>query len=74
MTTINKSALVTHSANDMYKLVDDIEAYPEFLPWCKSTTVLSRTKDEVRASIQIAHSEQHCNDPGQVSHLRFLPQ
>ena len=56
MTTINKSALVTHSANDMYKLVDDIEAYPEFLPWCKSTTVLSRTKDEVRASIQIAHS------------------
>lgn len=40
----------------MYKLVDDIEAYPEFLPWCKSTTVLSRTKDEVRASIQIAHS------------------
>jgi len=34
MTTISKSALVSHSPEEMFKLVDDIEAYAEFLPWC----------------------------------------
>ena len=38
----------------MYDLVNDIEAYPLFLPWCRSTTVHSRSDDEVRATIEIA--------------------
>lgn len=54
MTVINRSALVPFSANDMFKLVDDIEHYPAFLPWCKSTTIISRDENEVTASIEIA--------------------
>lgn len=56
MTVINRSALVPFSANDMFKLVDDIESYAEFLPWCKSTTVINRAEDntEVTGSIEIA--------------------
>ena len=55
MPTINKSALVSHDASDMFDIVDDIESYPEFLPWCGDTSVSSRNGDEVRASIEIAH-------------------
>ncbi len=54
MTIINKFALVPYTPAQMYALVDDIEAYPEFLPWCKSTRVLSRTQDEVRATIELS--------------------
>lgn len=38
----------------MYDLVDDIAAYPQFLPWCTATRVLSRDEDEVRAIINLA--------------------
>ncbi|TDT43587.1 ribosome-associated toxin RatA of RatAB toxin-antitoxin module [Halospina denitrificans] len=31
---IERSALVRHSAREMFALVSDVEAYPEFLPWC----------------------------------------
>lgn len=55
MPTVNKSALVSHDASDMFHIVDDIESYPEFLPWCGATSVDSRDGDEVRASIEIAH-------------------
>lgn len=54
VTTVSRNALVPYAAGEMYALVDDIAAYPRFLPWCKSTTVLSRNEDEVRASIELA--------------------
>lgn len=38
----------------MYALVNDVESYPQFLPWCRSTRVLSRNEDEVRATIELA--------------------
>ena len=59
MTTITKTALVPYSAADMYALVSDIEAYPEFLPWCRSTRVLSRDHDELRAMIELAVGAVH---------------
>ena len=36
---------------DMYRLVDDIASYPEFLPWCSATTIHERSDDQVEASI-----------------------
>ncbi len=54
MTSISKSALVLYSPAQMFTLVDGIEAYPEFLPWCRTTNVLSRTDDEVRATIELS--------------------
>ena len=54
MTVINKSALVPYSPAQMFALVDDIESYPAFLPWCKRAQVLSRTEDEVRATIELS--------------------
>ena len=54
MTSISKSALVPYSSAQMFALVDGIEVYPEFLPWCRATQVLSRTDDEVRATIALS--------------------
>lgn len=54
MATVSKSALVAHSATEMYTLVNDIESYPRFLPWCRSSRILSRNQDEIKATIEIA--------------------
>ena len=56
MTTISKSALVSYSPEEMFKLVDGIEAYSEFLPWCGKATELSRDENGVEASVLISHS------------------
>lgn len=59
MTTISKNALVPYSATEMFDLVNDIESYERFLPWCRSSEVLSQSEDEVRATIEIAHGSLH---------------
>ena len=41
MKEITRSAIVEHSAAQMYALVDDIDAYPRFLPWCRAAQVES---------------------------------
>jgi ribosome-associated toxin RatA of RatAB toxin-antitoxin module len=37
----------------MFALVDDVERYPEFLPWCGATRLLYRDGAVTRAEIQI---------------------
>ncbi len=51
MQHISQQAIVQYSAKDMYLLVDDIASYPEFLPWCASTTIHTRDEEHVEASI-----------------------
>lgn len=59
MTIINKSALVSYSAEKLFQLVDDIDAYPDFLPWCNASEVLSRTDDEVKARLDLTKGAIH---------------
>lgn len=54
MAQISRSALVPYSAAQMYALVDSIQSYPDFLPWCRSAVEHQRETDSVRASIEIA--------------------
>ena len=54
MPLISRNALVPYSTAEMYNLVAAIEDYPKFLPWCRSTQVMSRNEQEVKASIEIA--------------------
>jgi ribosome-associated toxin RatA of RatAB toxin-antitoxin module len=51
---IKKSALVRHSAEQMFKLVADVEHYPDFLPWCSSTELLSATDEQICGRIEVA--------------------
>jgi ribosome-associated toxin RatA of RatAB toxin-antitoxin module len=54
MTVVEKSALVKFSARQMFDLVNDIEAYPRFLPWCGGSRILKREGDIVEAELMIS--------------------
>jgi ribosome-associated toxin RatA of RatAB toxin-antitoxin module len=56
MAKVNKSVLVAHSAKEMFDLVDNIEDYPAFLPWCAGATVLERAETGPLARIDINFS------------------
>ena len=53
MREVSRSALVPHSAQQMFALVEDIGSYPEFLPWCTDATIHSRDDDVVDASLEL---------------------
>ena len=53
MRKIARSAIVEHSAAEMYRLVEDVESYPQFLPWCVGAEVHSRTGSETRATLTV---------------------
>jgi ribosome-associated toxin RatA of RatAB toxin-antitoxin module len=52
---INRSVLVHHTPEQMYALVDAVEDYPRFLPWCGGSSVLHRDERITRASILILY-------------------
>ena len=41
MPSIQRAALVRCTPRQMYELVNDIESYPKFLPWCSRARVES---------------------------------
>ena len=53
MRKVNRSAIVPYSAREMFVLVDDVEAYPEFLPWCNQAEIHNRTEDSVEATLEL---------------------
>lgn len=53
MRKVNRSAIVPYSAREMFVLVDDVEAYPEFLPWCNQAEVHNRTDESVEATLEL---------------------
>ena len=59
ISVVKKSALVKFSAQQMFDLVDDIESYPQFLPWCSGSRVLRREDDIVEGEIHIAKAGFH---------------
>lgn len=59
MMRVEKSALVPYSAQAMYDLVADVEAYPEFLPGCRAVKVHERDAEHVKASIEMAKGPVH---------------
>jgi ribosome-associated toxin RatA of RatAB toxin-antitoxin module len=54
MPSVQKQLLLSFSAEQMFDLVDDIESYASFLPWCGGTSVERISAGEVHASITIA--------------------
>lgn len=53
MPTLERSALVTYSAQQMFELVNDVDAYPQFLPWCAGSSTLERGEDYYVARVDI---------------------
>jgi len=59
MTVIKRSALVPYTARQMFELVNGIEEYPRFLPWCSKTEILKKTDEEIEAAIEITWKGIH---------------
>ncbi len=53
MALVEKSVLIAHSAQQMFDLVDRVEDYPEFLPWCSRTELKYRDAQKTAATLHI---------------------
>lgn len=70
MQVVEKNVLVAHTPEQMFRLVDEVEQYPRFLPWCAKGEVHSREGDELVASLHIDYlrvkqhfTTKNCNVP-----------
>lgn len=65
MPTVRKSVIIPRSCATMFALVDDVERYPEFLPWCPATRLLERSAEVTRARLEVDYH-------GLKSHIETL--
>lgn len=79
MKNIARSAIVEHSAAEMYALVENIEPYPEFLPWCTAAQVHERVPGRTRATLTVgvgglSHAFTTLNDtrPGEAIDMHLV--
>lgn len=55
MARVEKTVLVSHTPARMFELVDRVEDYPRFLPWCGGSELHERDADHTLATIHIAY-------------------
>jgi ribosome-associated toxin RatA of RatAB toxin-antitoxin module len=53
MREVKRSALVSKPPAQLFALINDIESYPQFLPWCTHARVQSRSPEEIVATIGV---------------------
>ena len=53
MVKVEKNVLVPHSAEQMFTLVDRVEDYQAFLPWCGGIDLIERSEQTTTATIYI---------------------
>jgi ribosome-associated toxin RatA of RatAB toxin-antitoxin module len=53
MVKVEKNVLVPHSAEQMFTLVDTVEDYQAFLPWCGGVDLIERSEQTTTATIYI---------------------
>ena len=56
---MQRSALVPYSTEQMFDLIEQVEHYPEFLPWCTRTALIERTEAIVSATVEVGFREVH---------------
>lgn len=59
LNTVRQSRDVPFSAAQMYALVNDIESYPQFLPWCSAARVIAPGATALSASITLSAAGVH---------------
>src|SRR5262249_31046982 len=79
MKRIARSALVECGAEAFYALVEDIESYPAFLPWCAAVQVRERAPGRTVATLTLAakglrqsFTTENTNQPGRAIDMRLL--
>ena len=59
MRQVHRTVLLPFSAEQLYALVNDVDAYPEFLPWCRSSSFEQVSSTEMVATLDLALSALH---------------
>ncbi len=79
MRSVHKSALVRYPAATLFAIVNDIESYPQFLPWCRSARILMREGDIIEAELEVARggfqksfATRNYNIPGREIRMTLL--
>ena len=54
MTEIQRSALLPYPASKLFELVNDIEAYPQYMDGCVAASVLRHEGDLMEAQLELA--------------------
>ncbi|MBC3878968.1 type II toxin-antitoxin system RatA family toxin [Undibacterium sp. FT79W] len=53
MAVVHKTVFIGYSAAQMFALVEQVEKYPEFLPWCGEVKVVERSETNLIATLAI---------------------
>jgi ribosome-associated toxin RatA of RatAB toxin-antitoxin module len=79
MAIVEKSVLIGHSAAKMYALVADVEAYPQFLPWCSGAEVQSLDARKAMATLHVNYhglrqnfTTENCMDKGVLIEMKLV--
>jgi ribosome-associated toxin RatA of RatAB toxin-antitoxin module len=79
MAEITKSVLVGYAPEQMFSLVDAVERYPEFLPWCGSASVAYRDERRTLATILIQYrgirhgfTTENLKEPGRLIRMKLV--
>lgn len=53
MHSFRESRVIPYDVEFIYKIIMDIESYPEFLPWCSSATIVSQQGNSICADLTV---------------------
>ena len=71
MALVEKSMLVSYSAEQMFALVDNVAEYPQFLPWCGGTDVTAVDANTMHATVHINY--HHVKQSFTTENVRQVP-
>lgn len=79
MPTVSRSAIVRHTATEMFDLVDDVARYQDFLPWVKTSLERERSEDLVvgellfaKAGFEKSFTTRNLRQPGKMIEIRLV--
>jgi ribosome-associated toxin RatA of RatAB toxin-antitoxin module len=79
MAVVQKNILVSYSAEQMFALVEKVEDYPLFLPWCGTVNVIERQDKRLKATLSINYhgikqsfTTENVNSPPHRREMRLV--
>ena len=79
MAVVHKTVLIGYSAEQMFTLVDRVEDYPQFLPWCGGVEIRDREDHKLIAKININYhglrqsfTTENTNSPPHAMTMRLV--
>jgi ribosome-associated toxin RatA of RatAB toxin-antitoxin module len=79
MAVVHKTVFVAYSAAQMFALVEKVEDYPQFLPWCGEVGVAQRSEHALTATLSINYhgikqkfTTENQNQPPHLMEMRLV--